>query len=130
MRKLYSTIMMLAMMVAALSITACGGDDEEDASDNSIVGVWEVVSVDFKSSDGEGGDVKVGDRLYINADGTFRDTEDSGRWTLNGKTITFIASGDYMIPAVFEISKLSSNELVLKMDYGVFQATIKYKRVS
>ena len=68
--------------------------------------------------------------MYINADGTCRDTEDSGRWTLNGKTITFIASGDYMIPAVFEISKLSSNELVLKMDYGVFQATIKYKRVS
>ena len=27
MKKLYSTIMMLAMMVAALSLTACGGDD-------------------------------------------------------------------------------------------------------
>lgn len=30
MKKLHSTIMMLAMMVAALSFTACGGDDYED----------------------------------------------------------------------------------------------------
>ena len=30
MKKLYSTIMMLAMMVAALGLTACGGDDEDD----------------------------------------------------------------------------------------------------
>ena len=29
MKKLYSTIMMLAMMVAALSFTACGGDDDD-----------------------------------------------------------------------------------------------------
>ena len=30
MKKLYSTIMLLAMMVAALGLTACGSDDEED----------------------------------------------------------------------------------------------------
>ena len=30
MKKLYSTILMLATMVAALSLTACGGDDEDD----------------------------------------------------------------------------------------------------
>lgn len=30
MKKLYSTIMMLAMMVAALSFTACGGGDDDD----------------------------------------------------------------------------------------------------
>lgn len=29
MKKLYSTIMLLAMMVAALGLTACGGDDED-----------------------------------------------------------------------------------------------------
>ena len=32
MKKLYSTIMMLARMVAALSLTACGGDDEDEIS--------------------------------------------------------------------------------------------------
>ena len=30
MKKLYSSIMMLAMMVAALGLTACGGDDEDE----------------------------------------------------------------------------------------------------
>ena len=30
MKKLYSTIMLLAMMVAALSITSCGGDGDDD----------------------------------------------------------------------------------------------------
>ena len=29
MKKLYATIMLLAMMVAALGLTACGGDDDE-----------------------------------------------------------------------------------------------------
>ena len=29
MKKLYSSIMLLAMMVAALNLTACGGDDED-----------------------------------------------------------------------------------------------------
>lgn len=47
MKKLYSTIMMLAMMVAALGLTACGGDDEEDdaggTSSSSLVGTWDIV---------------------------------------------------------------------------------------
>ncbi len=30
MKKLYSTIMLLAMMIAALSLTACGGDDDNN----------------------------------------------------------------------------------------------------
>ncbi len=34
MKKLYSTIMMLAMMVAALSLIACVGDDEENVDSN------------------------------------------------------------------------------------------------
>lgn len=35
MKKFYSTMMMLALMVAALSFTACGGDDEIDNGDLS-----------------------------------------------------------------------------------------------
>lgn len=38
MKKLYSTIMLLAMMVAALCLTACGGNDEDDGGDNSPSG--------------------------------------------------------------------------------------------
>ena len=35
MKKLYSAIMLLAIMVAALSLTACGGDDEDDGNSSS-----------------------------------------------------------------------------------------------
>ena len=35
MKKLYSTIMMLAIMVAALGLSACGGDDEDDGNSSS-----------------------------------------------------------------------------------------------
>ena len=47
MKKLYSTIMLLAMMVTALSFTACGSDnDEEDEVGNTnssfLVGTWSV----------------------------------------------------------------------------------------
>ena len=34
MKQIYSTLMMLAMMVAALSFTACGGDDDEDEDES------------------------------------------------------------------------------------------------
>lgn len=44
MKQIYSTIMMLALMVAALSITACSGDDEDNGDDgkssSKIVGTW------------------------------------------------------------------------------------------
>ena len=36
MKKLYSTIMMLAMMVAAMSFTACGDDNEDDVNHNEV----------------------------------------------------------------------------------------------
>ena len=52
MKKLYSIMMMLAMMVAALSFTACGSDDDEVDNGNveaSIVGVWECTYFDFDS---------------------------------------------------------------------------------
>ena len=39
MKKLYSTIMMVAMMVAALSFTACGGDDEGNGDNNGGRGI-------------------------------------------------------------------------------------------
>jgi len=131
MKKFHTALAMLALFVAALSLTACGGDDEDEIDDNnSIVGLWEVVSIDFNGADGVESELRVGDRLYINANGTFNDTEDSGRWTLNGKVLTFYTDGEYQVPAVFEISRLTSNELVLKIDYGIFKATIKYKRVS
>ena len=48
MKKLYSTIMMLAMMVAALSFTACGDDDDDDGG-SSTTGDYLRVTLDGKT---------------------------------------------------------------------------------
>ena len=134
MKKFYSTIMMLAVMVAALSFTACGGDDDEDVvDDNSIVGVWECTSFDYSDVFGDfevKERIKVGDRIIIKSDGTYSDPNDRGRWNVSGKEITFISDDDDSIPSVFTISKLTSKELILVMDYEILEATVKFKRVS
>ena len=49
MKKLYSTMMMLAMMVAALSFTACGGDDDELGESTPISGDYIRVTLDGKT---------------------------------------------------------------------------------
>ena len=91
MNKIFSTLMMLAMMVAALSFTACGGDDDEDEfGDTSfLIGTWSVTSgqglfddyfdddepeyVQIKS-DGTYINVQFDDGLYITK-GTWRATD-------------------------------------------------------
>ena len=135
MKKIYSKIIMLAMTVAALSFTACGSDDDEVLDDNSIVGVWECISMDYSNVFGDDEDedeeqLKVGDRVTIKPDGTYSEPNDSGRWSLNGNKLTCISNDDYSIPAVYTVSRLTSKELVLTIDYGFFKATIKFKRVS
>ena len=88
MKKLYSTFMLLAMMVAALSLTACGGDDDEIGGNSSfLIGTWSVTSgqgwgfesdgeaeyLQFKS-DGTYINVQFDDGLYITK-GTWRATD-------------------------------------------------------
>ena len=135
MKQIYSTLMMLAMMVAALSFTACGGADDEEVDNNSIVGVWECTSMDYSNVFGDDEyedeeELKVGERLTIKSDGTYSEPNDSGRWSLHGNQLTCISNDEYSIPAVYIVSKLTSKELVLTIDYGIFKATIKFKRVS
>lgn len=49
MRKLYSTIMMLAMMFAALSLSACGSDDDEYGDGDSSYNGKKTLIVDGES---------------------------------------------------------------------------------
>ena len=134
MKKVYSTIMMLAMMVAALGFTACGSDDEDDeVSEASIVGVWECTAFDYHSISGDDDvdeGIKVGEKIYFHSDGTFSESGDQGTWRLKGNQLTVIVDDEYYLPVVYTVSKLTSSELILKIDYGVFNATIKFKRVS
>ena len=121
-------MMIAMMMIAAVSFTACGSDDDDNGGDATIVGVWEVTSCTVQSDvDVEGG-IAVGDKMYFNADGTYKDSEDTGRWSKNGNTIN-ITLNDGSIPGVFTITKLTSTELNMILDYGFIKATVTCKRV-
>ena len=102
MKKVYSTVMMLALMVAALSFTACGGDDDEvdnGSGDVSIVGEWECTNLDFdKNLSGlyVESRINIGDRVRFQSDGTiyarFNDGEFMGLKCLNGMDSPYFIS--------------------------------------
>lgn len=50
MKKIYSILMLAMMAVAALSFTACGNDDVDDANDGgNIVGTWKYDDISLNS---------------------------------------------------------------------------------
>lgn len=85
MKKLYSTIMLLAIMVAALSLTACGGSDDDENGDvysSFIVGTWSVTS-----GQGWGGYTGDGEAEYLQfkSDGTYINVQfDDGLYITKG----------------------------------------------
>ena len=87
MKKIYSMMMVLAMMVAVLNFTACSSDDEKN--DNPLVGTWIVKSADHESdiwftqitlkSDGSGN--------IVSDDEEIDDSNCYVRWTVNENTL-------------------------------------------
>ena len=114
--------MMLAMMVAALSFTACGGDDEEDEFiDNSsfVVGTWSINTVEgwgleaeveteyiqYKS-DGTYIDVQLDDGLYIS----------KGTWKISGTDLIMKETeGRLLWTYTFTILNHTKTTLTLEM---------------
>ena len=46
MKTLKTTLMLLAMMVTAITFTACGDDDDDNSEGNSaLVGTWDLISL-------------------------------------------------------------------------------------
>ena len=135
MKKFYSTIAMLAMMVAALSFTACGSDDDEidngGDSNASIVGTWELISFDVvKGSNYLDDGLNTGDRIIFKSDGTYYSTDgDRGIWKLNGNTLT-ISDDENLFSIDYQVKKLSSTELRLYVDIEIAAIDYKFKRVS
>ena len=136
MKKIYSKIMMLAMMVAALGLTACGGDDDGDNGGNNsgtLVGKWKCTYVDYgkwESYAAESG-TSVGDLICFNSDHTYYTVtadgnDESGTWSLSGNQLT-VKSNDpysYGITMVYDIS-LTANTFTITIDSMIF----KYVRV-
>jgi len=141
MKKIYSTVMMLAMMVAALSFTACGSDDDDvdNGGDASIVGVWECTGIDVDAQYSEMIDdssLHIGERVNFKSDGTYSTNEDRGTWSQKGNKliingeVSLGESSSTAVPFEYTITKLSSTELAFYIDLVIVKATYRFKRVS
>jgi len=134
MKKLFSFIAFAMMAVFSLSLASCGNSDDDDVVEASIVGTWEVTYVKASSSypmEDVGDGLKIGDRMTFHSDGTYEDSIDIGRWSLNGNTLTVVVDDDMSLPAIMKIKKLTDKVLEVELDYGSFiQFEIKMKRVS
>ena len=148
--KKYLSIWAFALMaVFSLVAVSCGDDDKDDAiqGDTTIVGTWEVTSVDFSSPYGAGdeiggfeiGDIevvdgmKVGDRVTFNANGTYQTRYETGRWSVKGNVLNMMPDDmddeDFVI-SYMNIKSLTSTLLDLVLDYeGFFKYEVKFKRV-
>ena len=116
-----------------------GNDDAEvEITKANLVGVWELASYDIQYTQGYGLEVtplfQQGDKLSILSDGTcfYHRKNDIYMWYTNGKQITISTADpkDATLPGVFWILKLTSEELLLYLNYGSFNITYSYKRVS
>ena len=135
MKKLYSTMMMLAMIVAALGFNACGGDsdDEEEGNHNSssIVGTWQSSSAEgwlFEDGDETGDE---GDYIQFKKDGTFvhinfdESEIESGEWKLNNERLVLHYNDDGTT-LVYDVVSVNKKKLVL----AIIGLTIYFEKVS
>ena len=111
-------IMMLAMMVAALGFTACGGDDEEDGGNgnsSSLVGIWDVVRF-VHYMDGEEPEYESGNGAYwvFTANKlTVHDSDD----IFNGQSVDYTYSGNKLTVggySIYTVTQLTSSKLVMR----------------
>ena len=133
MKKLYSTILMFAMMVAALSFTACGGDDDEidtGGGDSSVlVGTWDAVSSRFYNDDGWE-EIEDETGYWVFTETTVTDHSDND--ILDGLTLNYTFNGKKLVIGgyiTWEVVRMTGNTMVLKTEIiGAYQETTFKKR--
>lgn len=127
---LLSVFFVTISVILPFTFVSCNGDD--DAFDASVVGTWEVTYIDVDSAFGDDSiedGFSVGDRFTLNADGTYEDAIDTGRWKQEGSSLTITIDAEYSIPAEMKIEKLTDSAMELTQDYQILQCTLKCKRV-
>lgn len=134
MKKLYSTILVLATMVAALSLTACGGDNDDENSSESkltnenIIGDWQSVTCQGYTivlEDGERKDDQEHPYEYMHIkiykDGTCifgNPTNFKGTWKINGKELYIeLEDGLAKKSIKYIIEELTKDKLVISIVY-------------
>ena len=134
MKKLYSSIMLLAMMVAALGLIACGDDDEDDGGNgnsSSLVGTWDIVRAVYYV-EGEEPEYEDGNGAYwvfTNNKITVHDPTD----VLNGYSVDYTYSGGKLNVggySIYTVTELTSSKLVIRSEaiYGSYNIVTFKKR--
>ena len=100
MRKVHSTIMMLAMIVAALSFTACGGDD--DSASNQSYDILEINGVNYAC---------YGYRCYVTFSSFWDLSNHSGHISLPCGKLADAQKGEYDYDYMFTIDLQGSQDL-------------------
>ena len=114
MKKLYSTIMLLAMMVAALGLASCSSDDDNVGGSSSLVGTW-------KATDLKGWDVLdkygtwTGDYFQLKSDGTFLRVSSNhakyyGDWKLSDNVLTLHYTDDALLGSRISYDVISQEQ--------------------
>ena len=128
MKKLHSIMMLLALMVAAFSFTACSDDDDNDnkgSVDASIVGRWKLIATDVDPEEAlEQGFVATDDLsiMDFNANGDYSgyseygDETESGSWRIDGNRLYATPSA---APIPFSYTILLLNETTLRLETKV-----------
>ena len=93
-----------------------------DFDKNSIVGVWEVASYECSVP----AESIIGDKMYLNADGTYSDPKSSGHWSLNNNQLLINYSNGNSVK--YEILSLTATELSLKLLDNNISITMTLKR--
>lgn len=119
MKKIYSTIMMLAMMIAALWVSSCSSSNDDDGvvvgDISKLVGTWEIVQ-EVSYEDGKATETVSGYGAYwVFTDGTITIHDELDM--MNGTKAYYILKGDKIEVAgvgIHTIVELTSNKLVLR----------------
>lgn len=128
------TFILLAMMVTAITFTACGSDDDEDniGSSSELVGTWDMLTITSYYS-GESPEVEnVSDAYWVfTADKlTVHDKTDLA----NGKSVSYTYNGNSKELSIigyplYTVTELSKSTLVIRSEemFGSYEV-IKFKK--
>lgn len=116
MKKLYSTIVLLAMMVAALGLTACGDDDEGNRF-NQDYDVLQINGANYAC---------YGYRCAITFSSSWNLTKHSGKLMLPCGNLSDAQKGEYDYDYMYEIYLKGKEELKNGSKLENFSPTFEY----
>lgn len=127
MKRIFSAMMMLAMVFAAFSFISCSSDDDNN-NGVTIIGAWECVSVEHGLLEGQYDGIVANDVIKFNPDNKYTisgQINDEGTWSMDGNKLKLQSSIINSIPVTFFVDQLDSKNLILRItdDAGVIKYT-------